>query len=115
MRPLLNGGTLGGRRMGDQRHESADLSSGIVVSAERRQFVADLAKDEWVDRLPKSISDDEALFDQACVEWAAKTAAFVSGDTDPSELHLFAELFNWDGGTTNLHQLAANPNCEAAT
>ncbi len=84
-----------------------------TLSAERRQFIADLANDEWVDRWPAG--GEDAAFDQESVRWDEERAGFLNRVDDPEEIHLFAELWNWDAGTEPLEKLAARPACEVAT
>jgi hypothetical protein len=87
----------------------------VDVSPTRRQFIADLANAEWVDRVPQEIREDQEQLDKLAAEWDQKAEEFLDSDADAAELHLFASLSNWDFGTDSLHRVATHVNCEAAT
>jgi hypothetical protein len=44
-----------------------------------------------------------------------ETIAFCRGNSDPEELHAFADTWNWDKGRWALQEILDNPACEAAT
>ena len=83
------------------------------MDPERAQFIADLANDEWVDRVPKETSQEE--FDRLGEEWERKCEDFLSTVDSPDEIHLFASLWNWDTGYADLKRLLENPKCQYAT
>ena len=83
------------------------------MTPERRQHILDMANDEWVDRLPKDRSSID--FDELCDEWEHRTATFPREATDPEELHVFADAWNWDGGVAAMQRVIENPKCDAAT
>ena len=77
------------------------------------QLIQDMANDEWVDRLPRDLPPDK--FDELSEEWDARTQAFLKGERKAEELHLFVDMFNWDGGIEELKLVAKNPSCDVAT
>jgi len=87
----------------------------VALTQQRKQYIADLANDEWVDRLPEEIAADEAAFEQMVQEMDLETSRFLETTTDPQELHLFADLWNWDGGVDELKRVATHPSCDAGT
>ena len=85
-----------------------------VLSAQRRQYIADLANDEWVDRLPPDV--DDARFDELSEEMELETHRFLTDETTTAhELHYFADRWNWDGGVWRMTQLIRHPRCDAGT
>ncbi len=83
------------------------------ITAERRQFIADIANDEWIGRIDRSMPDSE--FDVLSDEWQRRTDEFLRDTTDSAELHLFVKLWNWDGGIEEIRKVINHPHCEAAT
>lgn len=83
------------------------------MTPEDQQFIRDMANDEWTDRVPDSLEKEE--FDAMYDEWQMKTHRFLKECTDSEQLHLFADLYNWDGGIDDLQLLIQNENCELAT
>ena len=79
----------------------------------RRQFIGEIANDEWVDRFPRDASDDDFARMSKAMEEAC--ARFVTGSTDPHELHLFARKWNWDGDVAPIRALVRNPACDQGT
>ena len=85
-----------------------------MLSPERRQFIGDLANDEWVDRLVSS-GAPEGDFDAKAAEMDRLRERFVAEATDPDELHHFAERWNWDGEAGTMRALVRNPACDLGT
>jgi hypothetical protein len=85
------------------------------VSADRRQFILDIANSEWVDRLSQEAREDPEQLDRLEAEWNQKADEFLESDAAPAELHLYASYLNWDFGTEPLLKVASHRNCEAAT
>ena len=57
----------------------------MSISSERKQFISDIAEDDWVDR----VDDDE--YDRVEAEMELARQKFVQTVKDPEELHLFAD------------------------
>jgi len=55
---------------------------------------------------------DYATIDAVLVR---ETKEFLSSTTNPEELHLFAQMWNWDCGVEEMLQLIMNPCCDAGT
>ena len=86
----------------------------MSLSPERAQFIADIANDEWIDRLTPS--ERESKFEDLCAVWDARLIEFLSSAADPEELHYFAASWNWDAGTVEpLWPVVRNPACQRAT
>lgn len=86
----------------------------MPLSSERAQYIADLANDEWIDRLTPSQRDTE--FEQLSEVWSARLAEFLASANDPEELHHFGERWNWGAGTLEyLWPVVRNPACQRAT
>ncbi len=83
------------------------------MTPEREQLIRDMANDEWTARVPRGMSD--ADFDNLAQEWEKRTAEFVRTTTDPAELHLFSQEWNWDGGFEVLRDVIENKHCDKAT
>jgi len=87
----------------------------MPLTPEREQFIADMANDEWVDRLPPSINSSCPEFEALSDEIDREMAQFLEHTRDPEELHCFADLWNWDGGVEQLHAVIRNPACDLST
>ena len=85
-----------------------------MLSPERRQFIGDIANDEWVDRLVRANAPEEQ-FDAEAEEVERARQRFVAEATDPDELHHFVERWNWDGGAEVMRAVAQNPACDRGT
>ncbi len=85
----------------------------MPITKERAQFIANLANDEWIDQAAKNLSDSE--FDKLSEEWSRKTAEFLERVQSSEELHLFVDLWNWDGAIEEMYTVAEHPACERAT
>ena len=86
------------------------------ISAERKQFVFDMANGEWVDRLDEATKKDDAKFTALCDEIYQQRLTFLATATTPAlELHCFADHWNWGGGIEAMMAVAKHPNCDAAT
>ncbi|MEM7738412.1 MAG: DUF4274 domain-containing protein [Deinococcota bacterium] len=48
-------------------------------------------------------------------EIRAEARAFIESNTNPLELHTFANTYNWDDGDEPMIQIAHHPYCEAGT
>jgi hypothetical protein len=75
----------------------------MALSEEQRQRVQALIDDEWVDE------DDDVEATEAAF------AKLLNAITDPEELHLFADGFNWDGGCDELGKVVAHALCDLGT
>lgn len=87
----------------------------MAISPERKQFIADLANDEWVGRFDEEAPDSDARFEVASEAISREREQFLTEATDPEELHRFAELWNWDGGYVAMLMLTRNSACDAGT
>jgi Domain of unknown function (DUF4274) len=86
------------------------------ISAERKQFILDMANDEWVDRLDEATKKDDAKFNALSEQMYRRRVTFLATASTPAlELHCFADHWNWGGGTEAMRQVAEHPNCDAAT
>jgi hypothetical protein len=86
------------------------------ISAERKQFICDMANDEWVDRLDDSTKKDDAKFNALSEQMYRQRVTFLATASTPAlELHCFADHWNWGGGVEAMRQVAEHPNCDAAT
>jgi Domain of unknown function (DUF4274) len=86
------------------------------ISAERKQFLFDMANDEWVDRLDEATKKDDAKFNALLEKMYQRRVTFLATPTTPAlELHCFADHWNWGGGLEAMRQVAEHPNCDAAT
>ncbi|MEM1263711.1 MAG: DUF4274 domain-containing protein [Pseudomonadota bacterium] len=85
----------------------------MTISTERAQFLANIANDEWVDCLPAGFA--KARFEALGAEWDKKRREFLANVSDAAELHLFADLWNWDSGMDEMYRVIAAPICERAT
>jgi len=65
------------------------------MTREKREEIERLANDEW---------EDESEFD-----------AFFAAVSKPTELHLYASLFNWDCGVEELERVVTHPICDRGT
>jgi hypothetical protein len=76
--------------------------------------IRELSNGERIDRLDTSRFDG-AAWQRLDAETDEETVAFCRGNSDPEELHAFADTYNWDKGTWALQEILDNPACEAAT
>jgi hypothetical protein len=76
----------------------------MALNKEQRKRVEALLNDEWRD---EDESDEDA--DRAAL------ADLLGAVTDPEELHLFADGFNWDCGCSEMAQVIAHPLCDFGT
>jgi hypothetical protein len=82
----------------------------MAVSNERRKLIEKVAVGAVYDDL--SQDDYDALPDEA---HDIRSREFFASVTDPEELHLFASLYNWDGGLDDLHRIVRHPLCDLGT
>jgi hypothetical protein len=75
----------------------------MALSEEQRKRVEDLINDEWVDE------DDDVEATEAAF------AKLFDAITDPEELHLYADDFNWDCGCDEMGKVIAHPLCDLGT
>ena len=87
----------------------------MTISDARRQFIADIARHEWIDRLSDEERENDALYEAMAEKMSDATDAFLGGDLDPEELHLFATLCTRDGGLERLKQVITHSACDAGT
>ena len=78
------------------------------ISAERKQFIFDMANDEWVDRVDEATKKDDAKFTALSEKMYQRRVTFLATQTTPAlELHCFADHWNWGGGVEAMRQ----PRC----
>jgi hypothetical protein len=86
------------------------------ISAERKQFIFDMANDEWVDRLDEATKENDAKFTALSEQMYQQRVTFLATPTTSAlELHCFADHWNWGSGVEAMRQVAVHPNCDAAT
>jgi len=68
----------------------------MSLSAERKQYILDLANDEWVARLHRDEPKREKEFKRLSVQMDKECEEFVNNTASCEELHEFARHFNWD-------------------
>lgn len=59
------------------------------------------------------MSDEE--FERLCQEKETEAIAFIENNTNPLELHVFADTYNWDKDDGAMVRIAQHPYCEAGT
>ncbi len=79
----------------------------------RQEFIRNIAGHEWVRQFPSDA--DEAAFEKEGRRWDRLRRQFLREAANPLELHLFASNWNCDGGSQPIHQIVANPHCDAGT
>lgn len=87
----------------------------MAISAERKQYISDLARGEWVADLSEQERTDPRLFEAACQKWRLEADRFFATVTDPHELDLFARLANYEMGIDDLKRVVGHPRCDAGT
>lgn len=87
----------------------------MAISPERRQYLADLANDEWVDRFDHDGPNGDARYEAMSQAMGRECARFAREATNSEELHVFADLWNWDGGNETMLAVTRNPACDAGT
>jgi Domain of unknown function (DUF4274) len=85
------------------------------ISKERKQFLCDIANDEWVDRIDEASKRDPAKFEAMSEKMRLARDTFLATTTNAFELHCFAEHWNWGGGNEAMRTVAEHPHCDAAT
>ena len=75
------------------------------------QFISDIANSTWVD----SLTGGDEEFAALAQVWRGREIEFVTTCTNPRELFLFVEMYNWDKGTDLLKAIAVNPACDVST
>lgn len=82
----------------------------MAIPDEQRKWIEKVARDSFYTDLPdeefNALTDDD--FDRPFREFFATLV-------DPEELHLFASLFNWDGGVEELRDVIQHPLCDLGT
>lgn len=86
----------------------------MAVSEQRLAQIRELSNDERADNTDLSAYTDTD-WERFQADLDAEKIAFCRGNTDPEELHAFADTWNWDAGPGALQDLLDNPACEAAT
>ena len=81
------------------------------ISTDRLQFLSDIANSTWVD----SLTGDDDEFEALIPVWREREIEFVITSTNPRELFLFVEMYNWDKGLDLLKAIAVNPACDVST
>jgi len=87
----------------------------MELTKEREQEIADMANAEWVHSIPDNIPYNDPQIEALELEWDKKALNFCKHNTNPLELHAFANLFNWDQGSDLLLDIVRNPNCDFGT
>lgn len=82
----------------------------MAISDERREWIEKVAVGAVYDDLPDEEFD--ALTDD---DHDRPSREFFASVTDPEELHLFADLYNWDGGVEDLWRVIQHPVCDLGT
>ena len=75
----------------------------MALNEEQRKRVEALIYDEYFDE-----DDDEETM-------LAAFANLMNAITDPEELHLYADGFNWDCGCSDMAKVIAHPLCDLGT
>lgn len=82
----------------------------MALSEERREWIEKVAGGGGFDDLPDEEFD--ALTDD---DLDRPSREFFTSVADPEELHVFAALYNWDGGVEDLHRVVRHPLCDLGT
>ncbi len=83
------------------------------LSKSRRQYVLDVADDQWWDRLPDT--DDDRAVARERRRWSKLRRQFVETADKPLEIHCFTCNYNAERGMAPLIKLMKNPSCDAGT
>jgi hypothetical protein len=86
-----------------------------LLSAERKQYLRDLANDEWVDRVDEITKRDDSKFQALSAAMYEERCRFLATTESDIELHYFVDHWNWGGGVEAMRAVAEHPHCDAAT
>jgi len=88
----------------------------MAISKKRQQEIVDLATPGVPPGTPEELWNDDAALAPSIRAADRKRASWLKSATDPKELQLFAENWQWEGGGGKpLQPLVANPYCDAGT
>ncbi len=87
----------------------------MAISEAREAEIISLALGDWDGYLPDYSEDTPEANDRHEAEWTAKATQFCQTNSNPEELHLFAQNVNWDFSTANLLDIVRNPSCDFGT
>lgn len=82
----------------------------MAIPKKRREWITKLAEGGIFDDLPEDEFDELTDDDQD-----RPFREFLASVTDPAELHLFAQRFNWDGDVDDLRRVVRHPLCDLGT
>jgi hypothetical protein len=83
----------------------------MELSEERIRYIRSLSNGEWITPPPK----DGDEYDKWLDDLEKETLEFIENNTNPLELHTFANTYNWDDGEELMVKIAHHPYCEAGT
>lgn len=83
------------------------------VTAERSQYIRDMANSEWVHRLPEGTSDRK--FRSVEKKMNEEMDEFLVSCKSPAELHHFVLCYNWDMGLGRMLSVVKNQVCDRNT
>jgi hypothetical protein len=86
------------------------FGEGMAISDQRRRWIETLAREEHLDHL-----SDEELEAFTETDFEREYDAFFASVTDPEELHIFADAFNWDCELEKLTKVIHHPLCDRGT
>ena len=88
----------------------------MPISKRRQKEIIDLATPGVPPDTPEELWNDDAALDPLIRAADRRRKEWLQTATDPTELHLFAEHWHWDGGGgKQLLPLVDNPHCDAGT
>ena len=88
----------------------------MAISKRHRKEIIDLATPGVPPDTPREHWDDDAILDKLVRAADRKRKAWLKAATDPHELHLFAENWQWDeAGGAPMLLLVENAHCDAGT
>ncbi|MGB7344285.1 hypothetical protein Poly51_60010 [Rubripirellula tenax] len=88
----------------------------MAISKKRQQEIIDLATPGVPPGTPEELWNDDAALTPLIRAADRKRNSWLASQTNPKELHLFAQNWHWDGGGGKpLQKLIANSHCDAGT
>lgn len=82
----------------------------MAIPEERRKWIVQVASGARLDGMPKE--ELEALTD---ADFDRLSREFFDSITDPEELHLYADEFDWDVGIGDIGRVVEHPLCDLGT